>query len=78
MEEVGEIVALVGESGTGETTLIRILNSLIPADRGYVAISEARLMSTDDSGQLVLYQGKNVRLMTMRSVWFQDYQLFPI
>lgn len=76
--QAGEIVALVGESGTGKTTLIRILNSLIPADRGYVAINDSRLMYTDDSGQLMYSKGEERQAYDNEiGMVFQDYQLFP-
>ncbi len=74
----GEIVALVGESGTGKTTLIRILNSLIPADQGEVAINSSRLMWMDDNGQLTYSKGEERQNYENEvSMVFQDYQLFP-
>ena len=34
----GEIVALVGESGTGKTTLLRLFNRMISPDEGEVCV----------------------------------------
>lgn len=42
----GEIVALVGESGCGKTTLARALLGLVPAERGEVAFDGAPLDRT--------------------------------
>lgn len=77
MEE-GEIVALVGESGTGKTTFIRILNSLIPIDQGCVMINDAKLVDTDENGQ-VTYTSGSERWAYDNEIGmvFQDYQLFP-
>lgn len=77
MEE-GEIVALIGESGTGKTTFIRILNSLIPADQGYIAINDAKLMDTDEYGHVTYTSGSERAAYDNEiGMVFQDYQLFP-
>lgn len=74
----GEIVALVGESGTGKTTLIRILNSLISADAGYVEINGSKLFETKDNGQVNYSSGEERKQYDQEiGMVFQDYQLFP-
>ena len=35
----GDVVSLIGPSGTGKTTLLRIINYLEPADRGIIMIN---------------------------------------
>ena len=34
----GERVALIGNNGTGKTTILKIINNLIPADSGTVTL----------------------------------------
>lgn len=38
----GEFVAVLGPSGTGKTTLLRILSGLEPHDQGYVTVPQVR------------------------------------
>lgn len=66
----GELVALFGESGTGKTTLLRILAGLIAPDRGVIKFGDT--VWFDSAKKInVAPQQRNVSLM------FQDYALFP-
>lgn len=60
----GEVVALLGESASGKSTLLRVIAGLLPADGGTVSIDDR-----DVSG--VPTHRRNVGLV------FQDEQLFP-
>jgi ABC-type polar amino acid transport system ATPase subunit len=66
----GAIVALVGASGSGKTSLLRCLNGLDPFDAGHVRIAGHEL----DAGT-----GRRLpaRLRADVGLVFQDYQLFP-
>lgn len=73
-----EIVALVGESGTGKTTFIRILNELEPADAGMVSLNGDKLFDTDADGKVVYSKGEEKhRYRNNIGMVFQDYALFP-
>lgn len=74
----GEIVALVGKSGTGKTTFLRLLNDLERADRGSISIGSHALFQTNESGD-VQYAARAARKKYMHQIGFvfQDYQLFP-
>lgn len=73
----GEIVILLGESGTGKTTFMRMINNLESADRGTIAIDD-RVLCADDGEQAVYQSARDQRLyQNGLGMVFQDYQLFP-
>ena len=76
--EAGEIVTLVGESGTGKTTLMRLLNQLEQADNGTITIDDQYLCRETPGGKIE-YASKKERLFYSNQIGmvFQDYQLFP-
>lgn len=76
--EAGEVVALVGPSGTGKSTFLRILNQLELPDSGRLAIGETVLFSTDDTGE-TRYASRSQRKVYTNNMGmvFQDHQLFP-
>lgn len=75
--DAGDIVVLTGRSGTGKTTLMRILNNLETADRGSLLIEDTPLFS--DSGQGATYVSRKQRKLYQSKIGmvFQDYALFP-
>ena len=54
---LGEFVALVGASGCGKTTLLRILAGLIRPERGTVLIDGANLTGVPSKGRAMVFQG---------------------
>jgi polar amino acid transport system ATP-binding protein len=74
----GEIISLVGESGTGKTTFMRLLNQLEELDEGTVSITGDFLckMTTEKKTN---YTSKKERTRYGNKIGmvFQDYQLFP-
>jgi ABC-type polar amino acid transport system ATPase subunit len=66
----GAIVALVGASGSGKTSLLRCLNGLDPFDTGQVRIAGHEL-EAGPARRLPRRLRSDVGLV------FQDYQLFP-
>lgn len=66
----GEVVALIGPSGTGKTTLLRTINFLDPADQGQIQMDDHAVDVTNASKQDIL----NIRRKT--AMVFQNYGLF--
>jgi polar amino acid transport system ATP-binding protein len=62
------VVALLGPSGGGKSTLLRVLGSLLVPDEGHVSI-EARTLPHDEDGALRERRGNGFV--------FQGYNLFP-
>ncbi|MDR3241204.1 MAG: ATP-binding cassette domain-containing protein [Lactobacillaceae bacterium] len=63
--ESGEVLTIVGPSGIGKTTFLRIIAGLLPADSGTLKLNDEELdISGNRSGSKV-------------GVIFQDFNLFP-
>ncbi len=71
--EKGEVLAIIGSSGNGKSTLLRILNSLEFADQGEIWLN----------GELLIQGGKPVKEKELRAkrkhfgMVFQSFHLFP-
>ena len=68
--ERGEMVAVVGASGVGKSTLLHVLGGLDPADEGTVRIGETELTSLPDA-QVVAFRNRHVGFV------FQFHHLLP-
>lgn len=62
------VIALLGPSGGGKSTLLRVLGSLLVPDEGHVSI-DARMLPHDEDGALNERRGNGFV--------FQGYNLFP-
>lgn len=66
----GEVVALIGPSGTGKTTLLRTINFLEKADKGSTTIGEL----TIDNEQVT--EKDMIQMRRQTAMVFQNYNLF--
>ena len=66
----GEMVAIVGASGVGKSTLLHLLGGLDRADSGQVIVADTDLRALDDSS-LVRFRNRNVGFV------FQFHHLMP-
>lgn len=56
----GEHVAIIGDNGTGKTTLLKILNELVPADNGTFTLGSNVTVDYYDQEHHVLHMDKTV------------------
>ena len=68
-----EIVVLVGRSGTGKTTFLRIINNLETTDKGTVRINGDALVEDGNYASKEAQRGYQNRI----GMVFQNYELFP-
>ena len=68
--EPGEMVAVVGASGVGKSTLLHVLGGLDPADAGTIRIGDTTVTQLPDA-QLVAFRNRHVGFV------FQFHHLLP-
>lgn len=56
----GEHIAIIGDNGTGKTTLLKILNGLVPADAGFFKLGSNVEIGYYDQEHQVLHSGKTL------------------
>ena len=75
----GEVVALVGRSGCGKTTLLRCINFLEEYDTGEIRLDGEELWyrTALDGARRRVSEGEARRMRQQMGIVFQQYNLFP-
>lgn len=72
--EQGQVLAIIGSSGSGKTTILRCINQLETADSGYIAVADEVFF--DESKKEISSKEKRRKQLLVGLV-FQDFHLFP-
>ena len=74
----GDVLAIIGPSGGGKSTLLRCLTLLETLDAGDLSYGDLAVTRTNDAGRAV-YGGKDVlaQAKTRFGLVFQNFNLFP-
>ncbi len=73
----GEVVAVIGPSGGGKSTLLRCLNKLETIDRGSIVIDGESLVMDNGSGVDYAPEEDCRRIACKMGMVFQQFNLFP-
>ena len=74
----GEVIAIIGRSGSGKSTFLRCLNRLETIDQGTVEIAGELMVQNFAGGKAVYSCEKDIaRLRRKMGMVFQNFNLFP-
>ncbi|MDD4666142.1 MAG: amino acid ABC transporter ATP-binding protein [Clostridia bacterium] len=74
----GEILAIIGRSGSGKTTILRCINNLVKCDRGTIIV-DGTVLCKDQQEEKSVY-AKPAEMLQIRKklgMVFQSFNLFP-
>lgn len=72
--EEGEVLSIIGSSGSGKTTILRCINQLETADSGYIAVDGEIFFDGTQKKENAAEKRKRQLLI---GLVFQDFHLFP-
>ncbi len=74
----GEVVVIIGPSGVGKSTLLRIINHLEPADAGTIYIDDRPVYRYQQDGRIVVDSDRRIQeIRAQIGMVFQHFDLFP-
>ncbi|MBQ7972674.1 MAG: amino acid ABC transporter ATP-binding protein [Lachnospiraceae bacterium] len=73
--EKGEVLAIIGSSGGGKTTLLRCLNHLIIPDKGRITVNDDVIFDSERTDKISEAELRKKRLHF--GLVFQQFNLFP-
>lgn len=72
--EEGEVLSIIGSSGSGKTTILRCINQLETADSGYISVAD-EVFFDGKAGKENAAERRRRQLLV--GLVFQDFHLFP-
>lgn len=72
--EQGEVLSIIGSSGSGKTTILRCINQLETADKGFIAVDGEIFFDGTQKKENAAEKRKRQLLI---GLVFQDFHLFP-
>jgi len=74
----GEVVAIIGSSGSGKSTFLRCLNHLETIDSGHIDIAGQTLVTSDAQNRCTYAPHEALRRICAKTgMVFQHFNLFP-
>ncbi|PDT44069.1 ATP-binding protein [Sinorhizobium fredii] len=73
----GEVICLIGVSGSGKTSLLRCMNLLLEPDKGEIIIEGAPLFRRTGAEKLKLSNAQINSARSKTGMVFQNFNLFP-
>lgn len=73
----GEILAILGRSGAGKTTILRCVNNLTKCDRGTIKVDDMYLCKTENSTTTYAKPATMLKIRKNLGMVFQNFNLFP-
>lgn len=73
----GEILAILGRSGAGKTTVLRCINNLVRCDGGTIEVDGMHLCRDDDGKSIYAKPAQMLSLRKKLGLVFQNFNLFP-
>ena len=73
----GEILAILGRSGAGKTTILRCINNLTKCDRGTIKVDDMYLCREENGVTVYAKPAEMLEIRKKLGMVFQNFNLFP-